>query len=229
MDIAVPVLRRSARMGLGYVILGLALAVILTASLDFGASVSSSAAAQSAVDVQGSLAYSIVPFGAIAGLLVTTPVYMLFVFDKNAGVLEYLLAVGMTQREVFAGYLKAAFMLSAAGILPVFVLNLAIAPAGLSTAAVTGALVVITGLADVALVTVLMTAFSSMQRKPTGMNSPLGISLGIFAVLPELFVGFVLGSTVVWLDLAVAMALLATSLGLLASLDRLIKREKLLP
>jgi hypothetical protein len=92
-----------------------------------------------------------------------------------------------------------------------------------------GALALVTGAADVALVTVLMTSFSSMQRKPTGMNSPLGISIGVVILLPELLSMAALGATVTWLDAGVAVAVLAAALLLLLSLERFISREKLLP
>lgn len=217
-------------MGIGYVILGLVLGIVIIVVLDVSASaVSSSATQGTQIGVSAIVGDEVVPFGALAGLIVTIPVYTLFVYDKNAGVLEYLLAVGMTQRDVFAGYLRAAFMLSLVGIVPMVLTNVAISTAGIGQAAIVGCLAAVTSLADVALVTVLMTAFSSMQRRPSGMNSPLGISIGIFFLLPELILGAALGSVILWLDLAIAVALLVTALALLSSLDKLILREKLLP
>jgi hypothetical protein len=88
---------------------------------------------------------------------------------------------------------------------------------------------VVTGVAAVSLVTVLMTAFSSMQRKPTGMNSPLGIGVGVFMLLPEVFLGTILGAYALVLDSVIAAAILVLALALLLSIDRLIMREKLLP
>jgi hypothetical protein len=79
------------------------------------------------------------------------------------------------------------------------------------------------------MVTVLMTGFSSMQRKPTGMNSPLGISVGALILLPELMLMASLGEAVIWLDVAVALGILAAALLLLLLLERLVSREKLLP
>jgi hypothetical protein len=112
---------------------------------------------------------------------------------------------------------------------PMLLLNLALAGNGMVRALVADGLGVVTALADVALVTVLMTAFSSMQRKPTGMNSPVGISIGIFLMLPELVLTAVLGPEIIWLDLALAVAISAVSAFLLLSIDRIVVREKLLP
>ena len=157
------------------------------------------------------------------------PVYLLFVNDKNVGVLEYLLAVGMGQRDVFKGYLKAALLLAMIALVPAVLLNLVLSPGGLTMGLMAGGLALVTGIADVALVTVLMTGFSSMQRRPTGMNSPLGIGVGVFLLLPELVLLAAVGSIILWVDLGIAIVVLVAAVALLASLDRLIKREKLLP
>jgi hypothetical protein len=170
-----------------------------------------------------------IPFTGMAGLIVSIPVFMLFVFDKNAGVLEYLLAVGMNQRGIFVGYLKAAVFLSLLVMVPMVVLRTVLV-GSLGLDALTNAAVALaTGLANVGFVTVLMTSFSSMQRKPTGMNSPLGISIGVFILLPEILLGFLLGTAMVYLDAAIAVAIMLVTAALFGSLDRLITREKLLP
>lgn len=220
---------RSARMGASYVILGVAMGLFLTAVFSLGLRAGGTAAAVQGVDITDILGFLVVPFAAIVGLLTTTPIYLLFVADKNTGLLEYLLAVGMGQRDVFWGYLKASLLLSLVGIVPMLLLNLALASGGIVLASEAAALGLVTALADVALVTVLMTSFSSMQRKPSGMNSPVGISIGIFLVLPELLLTAVLGREIVWLDLGLGAAILAVSGFLLLSIDRIIVREKLLP
>jgi hypothetical protein len=114
-------------------------------------------------------------------------------------------------------------------MVPVVLLNVVLSPAGPLFAALAGGIALVTGIADVAFVTVLMTAFSSMQRKPSGMNSPLGISVGVFLLVPELLLGAVLGDAVLWVDVAIAVGILVAAVILLFSLDRLIMREKLLP
>lgn len=230
MDISRQVFSRSVRMGISYVILSVIMGTILTSGLNaavkFGGLTSTNG---STVSIGSALGFLIVPMGALAGLVITTPVYLLFVADKNAGVLEYLLAVGMNQRDLFLGYLKASLMLSLLALAPVVALNIAFMNGGLAQSLLVAGLAVGTGLADVALVTVLMTAFSSMQRRPTGMNSPVGITIGVFLLIPEVFLLVLLGSEAVWVDGAVALVLILVALGLISSLDRLIQREKLLP
>jgi hypothetical protein len=230
MDISRQVFRRSARMGISYVVLSLIMGVFISVGLNIGAKAGNIIGNNgSAFNVGGILGLLVVPMGALVGLIITTPVYLLFVNDKNAGVLEYLLAVGMDQRDVFMGYLKAAIILSLAAMVPVVVINFAFMNGGLDAVSLGGALALGTGLSDVALVTIMMTAFSSMQRRPTGMNSPLGITIGVLFLLPEFLLLAVVGTAVVWVDVATAVAIFAVAVFLMLSLDRLIKREKLLP
>jgi hypothetical protein len=231
MDISKQVFRRSARMGLSYVVLSLLMGVFLTTSLNIAATIGnvSSADNGNSVPLGPMLGLLVVPMGALVGLVITTPVYLLFVNDKNAGVLEYLLAVGMDQRDVFLGYLKAGVMLSLVAMVPVVLINTAFMSGGLGPALLGGALVLGTGVSDVALVTIMMTAFSSMQRRPTGMNSPLGITIGVLFLIPELLLLSVLGTQVVWVEGGMAVALLIAAVFFLLSLGKLIKREKLLP
>ena len=153
----------------------------------------------------------------------------MFVADKNTELQEFPLEVGMGQREVFWGYLKASLLLSLVGIVPMLPLNLVLASGGIVLASVAAALGLVTALADVALVTVLMTSFSSMQRKPSRMNSPVGMSIGTFLVLPEPLLRAVLGREIIWLDFGPGAAILAASGFLLLSIDRIVVWEKLLP
>ena len=216
-------------MGISYVILAVVLGLILTGVFGIGLRAAGTAAATQGVDVTSLLGFLVVPFIAIVGMMISTPVYLLFVADKNTGLLEYLLAVGMGQRDVFLGYLKASLLLSIVGTAPMMALNLAVGGGGFSRALIVDGLGLVTAIADVALVTVLMTSFSSMQKKPTGMNSPIGISIGVFLLLPELLLTAVLGPEIVWLDIALGIAIMAVSAFLLFSIDRIIVREKLLP
>ncbi len=230
MDITKQVFKRSVRMGLSYVVLSLAMALFLTISLGLAGRAASVVANNGQVIELGhALQHMVVPFAAVFGLIISTPTYLLFVNDKNAGVLEYLLAVGMGQRDVFGGYLKAALLLASVAILPALAVNLILSTQSLGAAVLTGALALVTGLADVALVTFLMTAFSSMQRRPTGMNSPVGITIGILLVAPEVLLVAFLGSAIIWLDLAIGAAVVVATAVLLLRVDRLIMREKLLP
>ena len=135
----------------------------------------------------------------------------------------------MNQREVFSSYLKAALQIALLVMAPELVLNLVLSPNGLLFGAESVVISLVTGLADVALVTVLMTGFSSMQRKPTGMNSPLGVAVGLIPVFPGLVLGAVLGSSFFYVEGLIAIAIFAIAAALLLSLDRLVSREKLLP
>jgi Ca2+/Na+ antiporter len=74
-----------------------------------------------------------------------------------------------------------------------------------------------------------MTAWSSVQRKPSGMTSSLGMFVGIVVLMPEFFLLVVLGNSLLWLEGVVALSLLVVVVLLLLSLDRLIRREKFLP
>jgi len=217
-------------MGLLYVILGLAMGIFLTVGLNIGATVGNVVSGNgNAVPLGRILSLLVVPMGALVGLIITTPVYLLFVNDKNAGVLEYLLAVGMDQRDVFMGYMKASIMLSLVAMVPVVLINTAFNASGLTLTLLGAALALMTGVTDVALVTILMTSFSSMQRRPTGMNSPAGITLGVVFLIPEFLLLSVLGPSIVWVEGFVAIGLLVAVIVLLLSLGKLIKREKLLP
>lgn len=230
MDISRQVFVRSVRMGIVYVVISVVLAVVVTYSFGVGARVGNVVENNGLVfDLRSVFGLMLVPFVAIFGLVITTPTYLLFVSDKNEGVLEYLLAVGMSQRDIFKGYLKAALLLSLIPMVPAIAVNTALASSNLVNSAGTGLLAAVTGLADVSLVTFLMIGFSAMQRKPSGMNSPLGITIGVFLVLPEFLLLFLLQGTIIYLDIGVAVALAAVTAFLLVSVDRLIMREKLLP
>ncbi len=230
MDVSGQVFRRSARLGLSYVVISVGMAVFLTTVIGLAGRVGNVVSNNgTTLDLGSTLTFMAVPFSAIFGLLITTPIYLLFVNDKNVGVLEYLLAVGMSQREVFRGYLKAALELSLVAVLPSFALNLVLSASGPEAAGLASGLGLLTSLADVSLVTFLMIAFSSMQRKPTGMNSPVGITIGVVLVLPEVLFLFTLGAAILWLDLAIAAAIIATAAFLFLSVDKLIMREKFLP
>jgi hypothetical protein len=230
MDISRQVFVRSARMGLAYVILSLIMGVFITFSLNIGAQVSSGVIPARGTTILASiLGFLVVPIGALVGLVITTPVYLLFVNDKNSGVLEYLLAVGMDQRDIFLGYLKGAVMLSLVALTPVVLVNTVFMNGGLQPTLLGDLLAVTTGISDVALVTVLMTGFSSLQKRPTGMNSPIGITIGVLILIPELILVSALKAEIIWVEGVIAVALFVVSLLLVLSFERFVKREKLLP
>jgi hypothetical protein len=53
-----------------------------------------------------------VSFMTLGLLMFTLPVTLLYVYDKNNGVLEYLLSLGWNQSDIFKQYLKAALFLA---------------------------------------------------------------------------------------------------------------------
>jgi hypothetical protein len=61
------------------------------------------------------------------------------------------------------------------------------------------------------------------------MNSPLGVGVGIIPLFPGIVLSAILGGVVLWFDFAVAIGLLIIAATLLSMIDRLIRREKLLP
>jgi hypothetical protein len=70
------------------------------------------------IDLMNNIPLVSVALVSMSVLIFSTPVVMLFVFDKNTGVLEYLLSTGLDQLDVFKGYVKAS--LSLASILLAF-------------------------------------------------------------------------------------------------------------
>jgi len=172
-----------------------------------------------------------VPLQALAAMLFATPVVLLFVYDKNNGVLEYLLSLGMSQRDIYRQYLKAALILAGAiGVLDVIVdiVSGIISGTG-SVLFQIPLLALILGLSVVSLVTVVMMSFSSLQKQRVGSNQPLGMSVGAFLVLPTYLIPFVVSSNAFLVDLLWAGIILAVSLVMFVASSRMISREKLLP
>jgi hypothetical protein len=175
-----------------------------------------------------------VPFMVFGMLIFAAPVFLLYVYDKNNGVLEYLLSLGWNQSSIFKRYLKAALFLALTLFIGEFAANVAVSVVagtqsvillGLVVLALTAAL----GFSVVSLVTVAMVAFSSLQKQRVGGNSPLALSLGVAIAFPTWFaynLGFFAG---VLIDLLIAAVASVLSIVLLILSSRLIRREKMLP
>ena len=184
------------------------------------------------IDLMTSIPLVSVALLSLSALIFSMPVVMLFVFDKNTGVLEYLLSTGLDQLDVYKGYVKAS--LSLASILLVFsnVLNTAI---GIYLGANLGLLVnnvVLTfamGISVVLLSSVSMMAFSSLQKSTLGANQPLGTMIGVIPMLPALMAPFLFSSYAMIMVISIAVVTALFSLALLVLSGRLIPREKLLP
>lgn len=172
-----------------------------------------------------------VPLQALSALIFSTPVLLLFVYDKNNGVLEYFLSLGMNQRDVYQQYLKAALLLSVAVVTFDAVVDLA---TGLfegtpGLALEISALVVVIALPAVSFGTLLMMSFGSLQKQRVGSNQPLGMAIGVFTVVPAYLLPLVLPSFAFVSDLILAVAIVGLSMLTFSLSSRLINREKLLP
>ena len=173
-----------------------------------------------------------VSFQALGAILFATPVLMLFVYDKNNGVLEYLLSLGMTQRDIYRQYLKAALILATVLVILEAVVDIVVV-ALLEAQPVIGieiaGLAVVVGLATVALGTMLMMSFSSLQKQRVGSNQPLGMAVGSMAVMPSYFLPVIVPSAAFLIDLGLAGIIAVLALVVFSLSGRLIRREKLLP
>jgi hypothetical protein len=175
-----------------------------------------------------------VSFMSLGLLIFTMPVILLYVYDKNNGVLEYLLSLGWNQSGVFKQYLKAALYLA-------LILFTGEAVAILIAGAISGSMTVFLldllmlfltaflGFSVVSLVTVGMMAFSSLQKQRVGANAPLGMALGVPFIFPTFYLSFIgfIPELIVVLSLCILAGGLSAGLLLLSS--RLIRREKMLP
>jgi hypothetical protein len=192
------------------------------------------AGAQSSIQNDGTPLLQ-VPFDVLPSIMLVTPIVILFVYDKNNGVLEYMLSLGMTQRDIYLRYLKAAIL-----IVIVYLLFFASANAaysyikfGAKTAmSVLQILLVaaIIALSTVAFMITMMMTFSSLQKSRAGGNQPLAITLGMVGVIPGYLIPFAFSFTTgIAIEVAEAIIISLVALVLLALSGKLIKREKILP
>jgi len=173
-------------------------------------------------------------FSGFGVLFFATPLILLYVYDKNNGVLEYLLSLGWSQSDIFKRYLKASLFLASVAYVAEFIIIIIVSLIAGPTAIISGLLIlaVIAGLgfSAVSLVTIAMMAFSSLQKQRVGANSPLALAIGVVIILPtfyvELFLPFGFG---ILFDLLVAGLAGILSVVLLTLSGRLIRREKMLP
>lgn len=227
-------MRRSAQLSRTFIILGGAMAVFGTIMSNVFSVIPADLITieNTSIDVMNSIPLASVALVSMSALIFSTPVVMLFVFDKNTGVLEYLLSTGLDQLDVFKDYMKAS--LSLASILLAFsvVFNTALGiyfGTSLDLLASKGVLTFAMGLSGVLLATAAMMAFSSLQKTQMGANQPLGPMIGMIPTLPALMVPFVFPSYAMVIIISVTVVTTLLSLALLLFSSRLIPREKLLP
>jgi hypothetical protein len=173
-----------------------------------------------------------IPLMVFSTLTFTTPVILLYVYDKNNGVLEYFLSLGMNQSDVYKDYLKAALLLSSIMLGYEILASLGIGLLlGTSTLTLTEIVLLAPaiGFPAVSFVTIAMMAFSSLQKQRVGSNQPLGIGFGVIMVLPTYFIPIIAPAFVLIGDLIVAGVVAVVFLSLFFLSSKLIRREKLLP
>jgi hypothetical protein len=173
-----------------------------------------------------------VPLQVFAALAFTTPVLLLYVYDKNNGVLEYFLSLGMDQGDIYRRYLKASLILSAALVGFEILANLVsgvIQGASISSLLELSGLVVTIAFPVVAFVAIVMMAFSSLQKQRIGSNQPLGIALGVIMVFPAYIGPLVIPTYGIAIDLTIAVSVTILTIVMFSLSSRLISREKLLP
>lgn len=180
------------------------------------------------VDPQVFFRYLALPFLTLPPLTLTTPVMLVYVYDKNNGVLEYLLSLGKNQSDVFMSYLKAALFLATVmygAEIVVYVTTGLVVGVDLGSLILVSGLVLALSLSAVCVVSVAMMAFSSLQKQRVGANQPLGTGLGVFLVMPSIFISLI---SIFW-ELVYSIAVIIGGLVVLVLASRLISREKLLP
>jgi hypothetical protein len=238
-DQGVILARRSISLSKTYPILGIFMAVLglvvssvsrVVGNLSAGG-IPVNATSVSPQNVSAGIPFIAVPLQAFAAIMYATPVLLLFVYDKNNGVLEYFLSLGMSQRDIYRRYLKAALILSS--VLACFVVVVDIVAGVVENA--TGLMLEVAGLVVllsfpvVVFSTLIMMSFSSLQKQRVGSNQPLGMAIGVFIVFPTYFSPFLAPSLAPLIDLLLAGIIVVISLVMYLSSSRLISREKLLP
>ncbi len=183
----------------------------------------------------GALPLLAIPFTVSPMVMLVTPIAILFVYDKNNGVLEYLLSLGMTQRDIYLRYLNASLIVAFAYLAAFFALNAGYLYALFGAAHLQELLTVFSigfaiSVSTVMFVITLMMEFSSLQKPRAGANQPLAITLGLVGVAPGYFIPFAFPfSTAIAVEILQAAIIAAVALVLMALSGRLIQREKFLP
>ncbi len=225
-------MKRSVRLSKAYFIIGIVITIYGIVLSNIMSIIPTGSVNPAPIDLSSNFPILSVALLSLSGLLFSLPVVMLFVYDKNNGVLEYLLSTGLDQLDIFKGYVKASLTLATYLLVFATIFNTAIgfilgtSPSLLASMAV---LTFAMGISEVFLVTVCMVAFSSLQKTPMGANQPLGVVIGIVPMFPALLLPIAFPSYAIVVDLLIAVITLLVSLALLLSIGRLILREKLLP
>jgi hypothetical protein len=227
-------MRRSVKLSRTYFILGVAISVYGTILSNILSLIPANSVNPASTQIDMMKIFPVISIAilSLSALLFSLPVVMLFVYDKNNGVLEYLLSTGPDQLDIYNGYVKASLSLATYILVFSNIFNTAIGfymGTSLGLLATMAVLTFSIGISEVFLVTVSMMAFSSLQKTPMGANQPLGVIIGIIPMFPALIFPLVFPSYAIVIDVSIAVVTLLVSLALLLSISRLILREKLLP
>ena len=225
-------MKRSIKLSRTYFILGIMMTLYGIALSNIMSIIPQGSAAPPPIDLSNNFPILSVALLSLSALFFSLPVIMLFVYDKNNGVLEYLLSTGLDQLDIFKGYVRASLTLAV--YLLAFAVSLntiigVILGTNLGLLAIIPILTFALGVSEVFLVSVCMIAFSALQKTPMGANQPLGVIIGIIPMFPALILPIIFPSHAITIDLSVATITIIVSLALLLSVGRLILREKLLP
>jgi len=191
--------------------------------------------AQAGANSKQGLPLLAVPFTVLPMMMLTTPMVILFVYDKNNGVLEYLISLGMTQRDIYTRYLKAALLIAVSYLLIFGALNLLYSfvlfrTTYLSTMLLVLGIGALIAISTVAFIMTMMMIFSSLQKARGGGNQPMAVTLGLVGVLPGYFIPFIFPyNTAIAVEIVQGAIIAVVSLSLILMSSRLINREKFLP
>ena len=225
-------MKRSVKLSKTYFILGIVLTVYGIILSNLITLIPSNPADPTPIDLINNFPLLSVAILSLSSVMFSLPVVMLFVYDKNNGVLEYLLSTGLDQLDIFKGYIKASLTLATYLLIFAIILNTAVGilmGTSLNLLASIAVLTIAIGISEVFLVTVCMVAFSSLQKTQMGANQPLGVIVGVIPMFPALLIPLVFPGYGIAADLSIAAITILASFALLLSINRLIKREKLLP
>ena len=217
--------RRSLALGRIFVVVGVAYVLVLSVALSFTAASSFGSAFPIFLPIFGAL-------GSLGGLMV-------FSNDRTKGVFEYLIAYGISPRQLFVNALVASLLLETL-VLALF-LGLGVGVFVASGHAITVELVVSLSIysvpmsyASTAFATTVGIYWTSLSSPRSGLSSPIGVvpfigiapsglTLALVAILAHQ------GYTNFYLEIGAAVAAVAAIvLLLLGLLDRLMPRERLL-
>ncbi len=168
-------------------------------------------------------------------MMLTTPMVILFVYDKNNGVLEYLISLGMTQRDIYTRYLKAALLIGASYLLIFGALNMMYSFVLFGTTYLSTMLIILSigaliAVSTVAFMMTMMMIFSSLQKSRNGGNQPLAITLGIVGFLPGYFIPFIFSyNTALAVEILQGAIIGGVAILLIVMSSSMINREKFLP